>query len=95
MKISQASYQNLLKEVKNSIQSAQRKAGRYVNQTMIELYWSIGKIITEKQDKEGWGKSVVEHLSKDLKKNFPNQKGFSTQNFWYSKTLIKIYLFIL
>ena len=30
--------------------------------------WNIGKEIKERQEKQGWGKSIVEILSKDLQK---------------------------
>lgn len=32
-----------------------------------------------------FGKSVVEKLSKDLKQEFLNAKGFSVQNLWYMR----------
>ncbi|MGB9498959.1 MAG: DUF1016 N-terminal domain-containing protein [Dissulfuribacterales bacterium] len=38
------------------------------------MYWDIGRMIVEKQKKEGWGKSVVENLSRDLKEVFPGGK---------------------
>ena len=43
-------------------------------------YWTIGKSISEKITKSNWGASVVDELSKDLKKEFPKQKGFSRSN---------------
>jgi len=42
----------------------------------------IGRSIAEKQ-KAGWGKSVVEQLSKDIQIEFPGIKGFGTSNLWY------------
>ncbi|MCT4613781.1 MAG: PDDEXK nuclease domain-containing protein [Marinifilaceae bacterium] len=38
-----------------------------------------------------WGNSVVEKLSIDLKKNFPNQKGFSRSNLFYMKKFYEFY----
>ncbi len=38
---------------------------------MIALYWDIGKRITGKQQQLGWGKAIVETLSKDLQNEFP------------------------
>jgi predicted nuclease of restriction endonuclease-like (RecB) superfamily len=58
---------------------------------MINLYWHIGKTITQRQEVEGWGKSVVERLSKDLKDDFPNQAGFSSQNLWYMRQFYMTY----
>ncbi|MDI3473640.1 MAG: hypothetical protein PWQ48_1921, partial [Thermotogaceae bacterium] len=44
--------------------------------------WNIGKSIVEKQEDMGWGKSVVEQLAKDLRREFPDVKGFSSRNIW-------------
>jgi predicted nuclease of restriction endonuclease-like (RecB) superfamily len=48
-------------------------------------YWDIGRIILERQAAEGWGKSVVERLSTDLRQEFPGVGGFSVQNLWYMR----------
>ena len=53
-----------------------------VNTELLALYTNIGKSIIEKQNLYGWGKSIVENLSKDLQKEFPGVNGFSTRNLW-------------
>ena len=58
-------YQQLFAEVKQKIQQAQVKAVVAVNQELLVLYWEIGKLIVERQAKEGWGAKVREQLSKD------------------------------
>ncbi len=75
-------YKEFLIEIKNKIRLAQYEALKKVNHTLLELYWDIGKSIVEKQNKLGWGKSVVEKLSKDLILEFPDTQGFSTDNLW-------------
>jgi hypothetical protein len=54
---------------------------------LIELYWDIGKLITARQKNEGWGKSVVERLSADLRNEFPQISGFSSRNIWRMRSL--------
>jgi len=76
-------YNQFFVEVKERIRTAQYEAMKAVNKEMILLYWDIGKLITEKQQALGWGKSVVETLSKDLQKEFPGMQGFSARNIWY------------
>lgn len=76
-------YKQFFVEVKERIKTAQYEAMKAVNKEMILLYWDIGKLITEKQQTLGWGKSVVETLSKDLQKEFPGMQGFGTSNLWY------------
>ncbi|HYV92315.1 MAG TPA: PDDEXK nuclease domain-containing protein [Chitinophagales bacterium] len=73
-------YLKTLQLIKQRISSAQLKAVMRVNQELLKLYWDIGKIITEKQEKSNWGDAVVEQLSVDLKKAFPSIKGFSRTN---------------
>ena len=46
------------------------------------MYWEIGEEITNQQSEKGWGKSIVEILSKELQKEFPNVQGFSARNLW-------------
>ncbi len=78
-------YAALLAEVKERIRSAQYDALKVVNKEMIALYWDLGKLIVERQNREGWGKSVVERLASDLQNEFPGVSGFSVQNLWYMR----------
>jgi predicted nuclease of restriction endonuclease-like (RecB) superfamily len=80
-----AAYPLLLKEIKDRIRLAQVKAALSVNRELIELYWGIGKSIVARQHNEGWGKSVVEMLSKDIRMEFSGITGFSPQNLWYMR----------
>lgn len=74
-------YSLFLTEIRERIRHSQYEAMKAVNKEMIQLYWDIGKRINEKQ-RIGWGKSVVESLSKDLQKEFPGIRGFGTSNLW-------------
>lgn len=78
-------YAALLTRVKERVRSAQYAALKAVNTELVGLYWDIGRMIAERQEQAGWGKSVVESLSKDLKMEFPGVAGFSTQNLWYMR----------
>jgi predicted nuclease of restriction endonuclease-like (RecB) superfamily len=71
-----------VKEIKDRILSSQYEALKAVNKELIGLYWEIGKNIVEKQEKFGWGKSVVQNLSTELQKEFVGMRGFSVQNLW-------------
>lgn len=74
-------YISFLNEIKQRIRHAQYEAMKAVNTEIIALYWEIGRSIAEKQA-NGWGKSIVEQLSKDIQKEFPGIKGFGTSNLW-------------
>ena len=75
-------YPGLLKEIKARIQTARSRAILFVNKELILLYWGIGKLIIKRQKSEGWGKSIVEQLSKDIRNEFPSIRGFSSRNIW-------------
>jgi len=75
-------YQDFLKEIKGKIVSARIQAARAVNRELIGLYWDIGKSIVERQIKFGWGKGVVERLSRDLIHEYADSEGFSRDNLW-------------
>ena len=84
-KLQKADYQQFLEEIKQKVYQAQYQALKAVNKKLITLYWEIGQSIVEKQEQYGWGKSIVENLSKDLQIDFPGAKGFSSQNLWYMR----------
>ncbi len=75
-------YSSFIIEIKNKIRSSQYEAMKVVNKTLINLYWGIGKEIYNEQQEKGWGKSIVEVLASEIKKDFPNVKGFSARNLW-------------
>jgi predicted nuclease of restriction endonuclease-like (RecB) superfamily len=75
-------YTNFIGTIKERIRSAQYEALKAVNKELVGLYWDIGKMISEKQKELGWGKSVVENISKDLTQEF-SKGGFSVSNLWY------------
>ena len=84
-------YISWVNELKTLIQKTQIKASISVNRELLGLYWTIGKSISEKVNKANWGSSVVEELSKDLKAEFPNQKGFSRSNLFSMKKWFEFY----
>ena len=75
-------YLNFRDDIMRRIRSAQYDVMRAVNKEMISLYWDIGRQITERQKELGWGKSVVENLSKDIQREFPGIQGFGVRNIW-------------
>lgn len=77
-------------EIKEKIREAQYEALKSVNVHLINLYWELGKAISEKQV-TGWGKAIVPTLSKELQQEFPNMKGLSTTNLWYMVQLYNEY----
>jgi len=72
---------SFITEIKERVRSAQYEAMKFVNTALINLYWDIGKSISDKQN-ESWGKSIVPTLSRELQEEFPGSSGFSEANLW-------------
>ncbi len=79
-------YATFFADVKSRIQTARVRAALSVNRELIRLYWDIGQLIVQRQQAEGWGKSIVDQLSKDIKHEYPGIKGYSQQNLWYMRS---------
>lgn len=75
-----ADFLSLLSDVKARIQTSQTRAMLAVNSELVRLYWDIGRIIDSRQRREGWGAGVIPRLSKALKNELPELKGFSSRN---------------
>jgi predicted nuclease of restriction endonuclease-like (RecB) superfamily len=81
----------LLDGLKQRIRTAQVKAALAVNQELIALYWHIGREILARQQQAGWGSKVIDRLSVDLRREFPEMKGFSPRNLQYMRALAEAY----
>ena len=78
-------YAVLLQNLKKEITQARIKAHLSVNKEMIILYWKIGNEILQRQKQEGWGTKVIENISKDLRKEFPEMTGLGVRNLKYMR----------
>ncbi len=83
-------YKNWIVDLKQKIRQTQIKAAIKVNTALIELYWDLGKEIAGKKFENTYGSGFFNLLSKDLRAEFPEIKGFSESNLQYCK---KFYLF--
>jgi len=80
-------YGERLKDVKARVRETQFRAARAANGEVIRLYWSIGRDILDRQERDGWGAKVINRLSIDLSREFPGQRGWSVTNLKYMRML--------
>lgn len=78
-------YAEWIAELKHRYRSAQVKASVRVNAEKLLFNWELGRDLVQKKAEERWGAGVVEQVSLDLQREFPNADGFSTRNIWYMK----------
>jgi len=84
-------YETFLTDLKVRIRSAQVRAALAVNRELVLLYWQIGRDILVRQQQQGWGAKVIQNLSKDLKQEFPEMKGFSRSNLLYMRAFAQAF----
>ncbi|MCH7413851.1 DUF1016 N-terminal domain-containing protein [Belliella sp. R4-6] len=82
-------YKKCLVELKSRIRSSQIKSVIAVNNALIEFYWHLGKMISEKENV--WGSKLIEQVAKDLQSEFPEMKGLSRRNLFNCKQFYKFY----
>lgn len=80
-----AEYAKWIAEVKHRYRSSQVKAAVRVNAEKLLFNWQLGRDLVQKKAEERWGAGVVEQVSLDLKREFPDAGGFSTSNLWFMK----------
>ena len=86
-----AEYAEWIAEVKHRYRSAQVKAAVKVNAEKLLWNWQMGRDLVEKKAEERWGAGIVEQVSLDLRREFPDSSNFSARNLWYMK---QWYLFL-
>ena len=61
------------------------------NADMLFHYWKVGHFILYLQKKEGWGSKVIDKLSKAIRSQYPDKKGYSARNLIYMCQFAKAY----
>lgn len=90
MNLSTPEYKKWIFELKQKIQQSQIKAAIKVNSALIEMYWELGKEISERNFENTYGSGFFKQLSIDLQREFPEIAGFSKSNLKFFK---RFYLF--
>jgi len=78
-------YAKTLAEIKQRVQQERLRVVLAANSAMVLLYWDIGRMILDRQERAGWGARVIDRLAADLRDAFPDMKGFSPRNLKYMR----------
>ena len=78
-------------EVVSMIQHTRNEVVRLANTSLIDLYWRVGKYISDKISVSEWGDGVVRQLAEYIERNSPETKGFSDKNLWRMKQFYETY----
>ncbi len=90
-KIEIQDFYNWINSLKSKIHTAQTKAALTLNSQLLELYWEIGKDISERQENTNWGSKFIEQTAIELRNEFPDIKGFSRRNLYAIRQWYKFY----
>jgi predicted nuclease of restriction endonuclease-like (RecB) superfamily len=76
-------YAAWLADVKARVQAAQQRAALAVNKELLQLYWQMGRDLSDRRRE--WGSGVIDSVSADLRAAFPEMQGFSPSNLRYMR----------
>jgi predicted nuclease of restriction endonuclease-like (RecB) superfamily len=79
-------YKIFLSDLKERIRKDRLRVVLASNTALVIMYWDIGQSILKKQNEQGWGSKVIDRLSADLIKEFPDMQGFSPRNLKYMRS---------
>ena len=79
-------------DVVEMIRSTRRQVLQMANTALIDLYWKVGKYLSEKISSAEWGEGVVKQLAEHIGRNCPDIKGFSDKNLWRMKQFYEAYV---
>ena len=66
-------------------------ADSYVFTALIDLYWEVGKYLSQQIADKGWGRGVVENLAAHINQHDSSIRGFSAQNLWRMRQFYETY----
>ena len=93
-KIQKADKQDLslvVRAIGTDLEHTQVRLIASANADMLFHYWKVGHFILYLQKKEGWGSKVIDNLSKAIRSQYPDKKGYSTRNLIYMCQFAKAY----
>lgn len=84
----------LYSQIHDILQQARQQTRRSINQTMVQAYWQVGKLIVEHeqggQDRAVYGAKTLQGLAQKLSSEFG--KGFSAANLRNFRQFYSTYL---
>jgi len=84
-------YDEMLREIIAEVKMTRVVIANRLSVSVTQLYWNIGKRLSLEKLERGYGGKVVEQLSVDLKREFPDTEGFSPRSLWDMKRFYEFY----
>ena len=81
----------IVRAIGSDLELTQVRVITSANTDMLFHYWKVGHFILYLQKKEGWGSKVIDNLSKAIRSQYPDKKGYSARNLIYMCQFAKAY----
>ena len=81
----------IVRAIGSDLEQTQVRMIASANADMLFHYWKVGHFILYLQKKEGWGSKVIDNLSKAIRSQYADKKGYSTRNLIYMCQFAKAY----
>jgi predicted nuclease of restriction endonuclease-like (RecB) superfamily len=89
--LSQINKQQQFAEIAQFIQQSKGNVIQSINTELINLYWNIGKYISEQVKQAAWGEKTITELAEFIYKNQPETKGFNRRSLYRMKQFYETY----
>ena len=64
------------------IEKARENTLANINTELIKLYWNVGEYLSNEKTRSSWGDSFIDSLADNIKKNYPEIKGFNRRGLY-------------
>ena len=81
--IERTNFDAFVHAVGSEIEQAQVRLITAANAQMLFHYWKMGNYILYHQNLQGWGSKIIKQLTKAIRFNYPEKKGYSERNLTY------------
>lgn len=85
---------NAVKAIKCAILQSQQRALTAINQEQLSLYFGIGRFVSINTRNKNWGKGFIEVISRQIRKELPGLRGFSSTNLKNMRTFYEEWKFL-
>ena len=89
--IDKQDFSPIVRAIGSDLELTQVRMITSANTDMLFHYWKVGHFILYLQKKEGWGSKVIDNLSKAIRSQYPDKKGYSARNLIYMCQFAKAY----
>lgn len=77
--------------VSTIIRNAKKNTYRKVNEELINMYWNMGRLVSEEVKRASYGEAFIDELAEYIQNEFPGIKGFNRRGLYRMKQFYEAY----